>query len=418
MARKRYLRRFRGFQRDAKLMIWAGLIESLVFPLVFGFVLVIYLDVLGYSPVLFGLLAFVMEITHVVVLIGSGYLADRFGRKRIMLIGSIFGTLGMLLLAFLESVPVFLLASFLLGASSGFWGPAFTAMLAEKTSEKRRGYLFSLNSIISHLGSGLITLIAGFIPLFFISEFRYESGEAYRMIYLIALLLKLVALFIIIRLKADKHSIESRDHIPIKKHWKVLLKFGLPHAFTGLGAGIIVPWFALYFKLRFSLEVDVIGMIFAILAFVMAVLTIFLPRMAEKRGTVLISTAFHVSSVIAMIAMPFTPWLAIVVFLFVFRAAMMNIPSPIMTSFQMSKVPEEIRATSISTTSLSWMVPHAAGMLIGGFLWAMDDTLTLPFYIAFVFYVISIVMYAVFFIRVDDKEHAPLSFLPRQLRRH
>lgn len=400
------------------MMIWAGLIESLAFPLIFGFALVIYLEVLGYSTVLFGSLALLMEITHVAILIGSGYLADRFGRKRIMLLGSVLGTLGIMIFAFFESVPLFILASILLGASSGFWGPAFTAMLAEKTSERRRGYLFSLNSIVSQLGSGVITLVAGFIPVYFITEFRFESGEAYRMIYVIALLLKLVCLLLILRLKTDRHSAVSSDQVPLRRHWKILFKFGLPHAFTGLGAGMLVPYFALYFLRRFSLDFDAIGIIFALLAFVMAFLTIFLPRLAEKRGTVLISTIFHVASIIAMISMPFTPWLAVVVFLFVFRAAMMNIPNPIMTSFQMCKVPREIRATSISTTSFSWMVTHAAGVFIGGFIWDMDETLRLPFYIAFVLYVIAVILYAIFFFRMDDKEHAPLDFLPRQLRRH
>lgn len=417
MARAGYLRRFRGFRKDARLMIWAGLIESLGFPLIFGFVLVIYLDVLGYSTVLFGSLALVMEITHVGILIGSGYLADRFGRRRIMLLSSSLGTLGIMIFAFFESVPLFFLASILLGASSGFWGPAFTAMLAEKTSEKRRSYLFSLNSIVSQLGSGAITLVAGFIPLFFITEFRFENGEAYRMIYVIALLLKLVCLYLILRLKADKHPTTGDDPVPVKKHWKILFKFGLPHAFTGLGAGMLVPYFAIYFLRRFWLEFDAIGIIFALLAFVMAFLTIFLPRLAEKRGTVLITTIFHIASIVAMISMPFTPWLAIVVFLFIFRAAMMNIPSPIMTSFQMCKVPREIRATSISTSSFSWMATHAVGVFIGGFIWDMDETMRLPFYLAFVLYVISSILYLVFFIRTDDKEHAPLVFWSRQLRR-
>jgi len=162
------LRRYKGFNHDAKLMIIAGLINFLGFALN-GFVLILYLGVLGHSTVLFGTLSVIMEVANVVVLLASGYLADRYGRKRMLIISGILSTIGMGMFAFFETIPAFIIASILLGASSGFWGPAFNALLTVKTKPKRRKYLFSLNAIIGHTGSGIITLIGGFIPLFFIT---------------------------------------------------------------------------------------------------------------------------------------------------------------------------------------------------------------------------------------------------------
>ncbi len=398
------LRKYQGFNRDAKLMISAGLVNFLGFGLL-GFSLVLYLKVLGYSTVVYGSLLLVMEISNVLVLLASGAMADRLGRKKMLILSAILGTIGYGLFAFFDTMLAFTLAIILLGASSGFWGPAFNALMTVKAKPKRRKYLFSLNSIVGNMGSGFITLIGGFIPIFFISFFNFQIEPAYQMIFFMAFFLKIASVLIIIKIRPDrtiKPKLDAEGK-PEKKPWLLLLKFSLPAVFTGIGAGMLVPYFPLYFDLRFGLDIAEIGIFFAILAFVMAIMTIYLPRLAERGGTVLTTTSFHVIAILAMISIPFTPWLAGVVFLFVFRAALMNVPGPIMTSFMMGKIPGTARATANSSVQFSWILTHAVGVFIGGFLWEMDD-LKLPFYIATSLYIISTILYFSFFVRTDDGE--------------
>lgn len=403
--------KFRGFRRDAKTMIAAGLIDNMSFA-INGFVLVLYLNALGYSNVVFGSLSLIMEVSQVVVLLGSGILADRIGRKKTILLGFGLGTLGMMHFALFSSLPAFIMAAVFLGASSGFTGPAFSAFLSEKTTQKRRKYLFSLNAIIAHMGSGVITLIGGFIPLLFMSFFGFTEEPSYRMIFMVAFLLKFVAIALMLRVKTDiprkavKETIEK-----VKTHWVLMTKFAVPQALTGIGAGILIPYFPIYFKLRFELDLGTIGVLFALQAFVMAVITIYLPRMAEKRGSVMLTASFHGISIIAMILIPFTPWLSIVVLLFLIRASLMNVPGPIMTSFMMSQLPHSLRATAQSYTGFAWMLTHAVGVFIGGFIWDTGD-LILPFLISTVLYIFSTAAYFIFFYKLDDAEHKPIFFWP------
>ncbi|MDO9538347.1 MAG: MFS transporter [Thermoplasmata archaeon] len=404
--------KFRGFRKDAKRMIAAGLIDHLSFA-INGFVLVLYLNALGYSNVIFGTLILLMEISQVIVLVGSGFMADRFGRKKTILLGFALGTLGMMHFAFFSSIEAFIIASVLLGASSGFTGPAFSALLSEKTTFKRRKYLFSLNSIVDNLGSGVITLIGGFIPLFFMANFGFASEPAYRMIFIVVFIIKLAAIGLILRIKTDKPRTEKQTikQKAERKHVILLLKFTIPSALTGIGAGVLIPYFPIYFKLRFELDLGTIGILFAMLSFVMAIITIYLPRMAEKRGSVAITTVFHIISMVAMICIPFTSWLVFVVILFLIRAALMNVPGPIMTSFMMSQLPHSLRATAQSATGFAWMFTHAIGVFIGGFIWDMGD-LKLPFYIATVLYIFSTLTYFIFFYKMDDADHKPIFVWP------
>jgi len=411
------LGQFRGFKKDARMMIIAGLVHFLGFALN-GFILILYLKELGYSTVVFGTLSLIMEVANVAVLLGSGFMADRYGRKVMLVISAVLSTLGIAIFALSDGMMMFSLASALLGASGGFWGPAFNALLTVKTRVKRRKYLFSLNAIIGHMGSGMITLVGGFIPLFFMTYFNFTSEPAYRMIYLLALFLNFAGIIILLRLKPEKEW-ERRTEIAScdeKKPWWLLFKFALPAGFTGIGAGMLVPYFPYYFQLRFDLDLSTIGIFFALLSFVMVLMTVYLPRLAERQGTVLTTTGFHLVALIAMISIPFTPWLSVVVFLFVVRAALMNVPGPIMTSFMMCRIPSHARATANSSVQFAWMMPHAIGVFIGGFLWATGD-LVLPFLIAFVFYVISVLLYAALFYKMDDKKHKDLPNFPALQRK-
>ncbi|MBU4033098.1 MAG: MFS transporter [Candidatus Thermoplasmatota archaeon] len=404
--------KFRGFSHEARTLIAAGLIDNMSFA-INGFVLVLYLSALGYSYAFFGALSLIMEISQVSVLLASGFIADRFGRKKTILVGLVLGTLGMMHFAFFDTVAAFVIGSVLLGASSGFTGPAFSALLSEKTTLKRRKYLFSLNSIVANMGSGFITLVGGFIPMIFMSYFGFASEPAYRMIFVIVFLIKFIAIGLLLRIKTDKvrKSTEVGYEKAEKKHWILLLKFALPSALTGIGAGVLIPYFPIYFQLRFELDLGSIGILFAMLSFLMVLMTIYLPRLAEKKGTITITTAFHITSIIAMIAMPFTPWLYLVILLFLARAALMNVPGPIMTSFMMSHLPHSLRATAQSANGFAWMFTHAIGVFIGGFIWDTGD-FNLAFYIAIILYILATVFYFGFFYRMDDAKHKNTFFWP------
>lgn len=406
MAKKKAgtLRKYSGFNHDAKLMVGAGLIHFLGFSLL-GFALILYLKVLGYNSIDYGYLMAAMEAGNVVILLASGVLADRYGRKLMMLISTFLGIAGFGLIGFIDTLPAFYIAVILLGASGGLWGPAFNALLTVKTRPKRRKYLFSLNGIVGNMGSGFITLIGGFIPLFFMSFFHFQKEPSYQMIFVLAFILKISSIFIILKIKKDKTFKPKLDSSgnPEKRPWGLLIKFSLPATFTGIGAGMLVPYFPHYFEERFGMDINEIGIAFAILAFVMAFMIIYLPRLAERGGTVVTTTSFHVIAIITMISIPFTPWLAGVVLLFVARAALMNVPGPIMTSFMMEKMPASTRATANSSVQFAWLSTHAIGLLIGGYLWNTGD-LVLPFYISTTLYIVSAILYFSFFVKMDDGE--------------
>lgn len=419
MARRRsvgLMGRYRGFSHSAKTLITAGVLSNLANSLQWFF-LVLYLIYIGYTTEDYGPLASGLEFAMIAMILSGGYLADRFGRRLLVIIGIIFGISGFAVFSIYETMPAFYLGAILLGFGNGLEQPAFSALLAGKTSESRRKYLFSLNALMGQLGNSLMTLAAGFIPALLMASFGFEDNQAYRMIFVLALVLKSVALLLVLVRVDDKmykglKRVDANSGGDRRKPWGLLIQFGIPAAFAGLGAGMLIPYFGVYFLKRFDLELAELGIIFSLFSFVMFLVTILIPKIAEKRGSVMTATVFHTIATLAMITIPFAPWLSLVVFLYIFRATMMNVPHPINAAFMQSRVPEHCRALASSTTQFSWMVPHALGLLMGGWIWEVDTSLTWAFYIAFVLYSISTLLYFVFFYKLDDKKHGGIHWRP------
>lgn len=105
----------------------------------------------------------------------GGVLADRWGRRRTLLLAHFGGSALMLALATAHSLPVITACVVLLGASQGMPGPAFVAAIVDITPEANRSRAFNLQFWAFNLGLAAAGLIAGAVaglsfPLLFASD--------------------------------------------------------------------------------------------------------------------------------------------------------------------------------------------------------------------------------------------------------
>ena len=99
-------------------------------------------------------------------------------------------------------------------------------------------------------------LIAGFAPDFFVETFGITSELAYRLVISLAILQFVVVIPILLVIKdvpVKNPRIDWRKELVVK-----ILKFSLPSAMIGLGAGIMIPYMSLYFNLRFRQTLPII----------------------------------------------------------------------------------------------------------------------------------------------------------------
>jgi len=93
----------------------------------------------------------------------GGWLSDRLGRKQTMLISCAGAASFMLLLSQAESVPMFMLATFMTGLSSGIYGPAAGALIADLIPPELRVRAFACQRWAINVGFALGMATAGFM---------------------------------------------------------------------------------------------------------------------------------------------------------------------------------------------------------------------------------------------------------------
>jgi MFS family permease len=109
----------------------------------------------------------VWSITTVVLEIPSGLLADRFGRKRVIIIGKLAFFMGILTFALLRTFPGFLLGMVFWGIHESFISGALEALVFDELkSQKNEGKfkdILALATVSREVGLGVGVLIAGFV---------------------------------------------------------------------------------------------------------------------------------------------------------------------------------------------------------------------------------------------------------------
>jgi len=402
---------FKGFRKDAKRLVWVAVVAAISDAFVW-FLLTLYLYDLGYSEVELGSVIFVMSISSTLPLLLFGYISDRFGRRRMIFVGVFLRIAGLTVLVWADSLPEFYLGSSVWGFGHATYVPAFMGFLSEKVEEQRRKFLFGFQMFGSMVASASTVLVAGILPDFLVTTYGWSIQQSYSTIWIIALFIGCLQIIPLSMTKReDRKEIEmhtigkgSKSSLPPLPK-KTLLLLCIPMALLGLGAGLIVPFFQVYFRWRFDTSIQDIGILFSLTQFLWAGAYLLMPNIAEREGSVNSITVVHTAAIVALVAIPVSPNFHFVALAYMTRMVLMNSTWPVFQSYSLSQVPQEHRSLTLSATDFSFNVMKAITPLWGGYLFA--QSLELPFFITAVFYAAATVMFYFFFRKRDDRRNPP-----------
>ena len=125
-----------------------------------------------------------------VVLTGPGGVAvDKYGARLVILVGCVVHMLGVLILAFAETVPAAVVATTLMGVTGITW-PAFNSMVAAIVEGPLRQQYFGVNFALVNLGIGLGGIVSGF----YVDVSRAETFTTIYLVDALSLLIPVVLL--------------------------------------------------------------------------------------------------------------------------------------------------------------------------------------------------------------------------------
>jgi predicted MFS family arabinose efflux permease len=278
---------------------------------------------------------------------------------------------------------------------SRVWSSPF---LMRHSSPLERSHVFSLcfaaslgSGLIAHLGAGslhrILTPIAG------------SALVAYQWVLWIGSGCALLGAMAFTRIPHEV-IVEQREHRSIKLILRtkgpLFFRLVFPSFLVGLGAGLIIPFLNLYFRDRFGLSTQTIGVYYALVQASMILGVMIGPEMARRYGMIRTIVVSELASLPFMVALAFTHNLPLATMAFLARGALMNLGSPIMSNYLMERVGPEDRATGNSLALLAWTSSWAIAAVFGG--WMIEKSgYVWPLMLASGLYLVSSGMYYFYF---------------------
>ncbi|MFX0108904.1 MAG: MFS transporter [Candidatus Hodarchaeota archaeon] len=398
-ARLGYIDKVRLFRRDARLWIASNALGAFSFG-VSNVVFNLYMVSLPqYGEDFLGFFLSISMFATALVAISAGMFTDRRSRKHIILAGSFLSFL-MIALQYtvVEPIPL-MLSQVVLGLSSAFGQVAWTPYITDLSTSEERAHLFGFSSGISLLAVLAGNILGGFLPGVFQDLLVLGPGVTwpYRFTLWFSLVPSLLSTLLVFPMTRDS----PRDCVPRigfqnVKNWGFIIKYTTNTTVIGLGAGMIVMYFNLFFESVFEADAALIGVIFGINTIILSAGNFLTPAMSDRLGKVrtIIITEFLSIPFLLMISFAPVLWMAVVAY--ISRNVLMNMAGPISNAFFMEGLNQEERATAVGVVRTGDSIARGIAANVGGWLLALN-LYRLPYVLVSGLYVLGIALFYVFF---------------------
>jgi len=369
-----------------------------------------YVLSLGFNTGTLGLLVALPPIVITVSAIPMGMLGHRIGFRHTLIIGVVLmagALVGISLSVVLISLSLF---SVLRGLSQTMLQVSSAPFMAENSGADERTHLFSVQFAARLFANFFGLLLAGVLPGVMAGALHVgaESPAAYRGALLAGAALYSLALLPLLRTKPAESAISSRGAEPMRVREMfhppgLLLRLFLPQVVIGLGAGALVPFLNVFFKMKFGVPDTTLGVLFAVQSVLMAFATLIGPVLADRWGKTRTVVGVQLLSVPFLGILGYVPILSLSAIGFLCRAALMNAGNPLYTAFAMEEVAVEQRGAASAMMQMSWQGTRAISSLGSGYLQEVSGFAVL-FPITIVMYSLASLLIYAFFIRKSPQK--------------
>jgi MFS family permease len=349
------------------------LVSNTLAALPLGFQLVVmplYLARSGFDPASIGALYLLSGLLSSGLVMIAGAVADRFGRVRILTIGTALLIPSYAILASTTDAAWIVVAA-VLGAGGFAGGVAgalvlgsFDALLAERTIGAERTRVFAAAQALGKCG-----LAAG-AALAVVPEILRSAGsgtfESYRPLFVSAVVILGVATAVMLRVRDG----DARDRSPTswlpRRSLRPIAIYAAVTGLTGFGYGVAVQLLPLWLHLRFGASEADLGPWYAG-AQLVSIGTVALVHWLDARfGAVRSVAALQLAGGISLLLIVLVPELTQAAALIVVRSVVTSSTWPFLQSLLMSAVDPSQRGTASGIGYGVWGLLNAAGPAVAG----------------------------------------------------
>lgn len=330
----------------------------------------LYILSLGFDQAFVGLLASIPALVTAASALPIGIFMPRFGYRKSLVAGSVLFVAAFVGWAFYPVPSVLIAGSVLAGLGSALLFITSSPLMVAASTERNRTHLFGVQFGLNTFVGVLANLIGGHLPRVFAGAFGFaaEGPAAYRAVLLAAMAFAFIAILPVARLR----GLSGRPGEPLLRlqhvtgHRRTFGKLLALQLTVSLGAGMLMPFVNVFYKLRFELPDPTLGTLFAVSSLMTGLSAFAAPMIADRIGKVRTIVVTQALSLPFLVAMGFAPWFGASAAGFLIRTALMNMSAPVFMAFTMGLVPGELRPLTSGLLTLAWNAGWALSAWLSG----------------------------------------------------
>jgi MFS family permease len=385
----------RGLDRNGRLLFITRILRM------FGYgslavVLVLYLAGLGLDAVTIGLILTLTLVGDTVISLFLTTSADRIGRRRVLIAGSLLMVAAGVVFALTSWVPLLILAATIgvISPTGNEVGPFLAveqAALSEAVPDVRRTPTFAWYNLVGYLATATGALAAGF-AIQALLGFGLGAVDSYRVVvgsYAVVGLV-MAAVFALVGPAVESPPVDPADaadgirrRFGLGRSKDIILRLSLLFSLDAFAGGFVPQsLMAYWFSLRFGAEPALLGGIFFGANILAAVSSLSAARIAARIGLINTMVFTHLPSNILLILVPLMPNLPLAIVCLLLRYSLSQMDVPTRQSYVIAVVEPGERSAAAGVTGIARTTGAAISPSLSAPLVASAGFASVPFFLA------------------------------------
>ena len=383
----------RGLDRDGRLLFLTRVLRMFGYGFL-AVVLVLYLAALGLDAVTIGSILTLTLVGDTLISLWLTTRADRIGRRRVLVAGSLLMVVAGTIFAVTSWVPLLILAATIgvISPTGNEVGPFLAveqAALSQATPDARRTPTFAWYNLAGYVATAFGSLGAGSLGQVLLAA-GLAPVDAYRAIVIGYAIVGLAMVVVFSRVGpgVEARPVPAGDdgiarRLGLGRSKGIVARLSALFALDSFAGGFIPQsLMAYWFHLRFGVEPAVLGGIFFGANMLAAVSSLSASRIAARIGLVNTMVFTHLPSNVLLILVPIMPSLPLAITVLLLRFSLSQMDVPTRQSYVMAVVEPGERSAAAGVTGIARTTGAAISPAISAPLVATAALAGLPFLIA------------------------------------
>ena len=356
--------------------------------------LVLYLDALGLDAATIGIVLSLTLVGDTLLSLWLTTHADRLGRRRVLVAGSILMVLAGLVFALTDWAPLLILAATIgvISPTGNEVGPFLAieqAALSQTVPDSRRTATFAWYNLVGYVATASGALAAGLVSQALLDR-GMPTVDAYRAVVVGYAVIGLALAGGFWRLGAaveapprERTNDDIRERLGLRRSRRVVFRLSALFSLDAFAGGFIPQsLMAYWFHLRFGVEPAVLGVIFFGANLLAAVSALSAARIAKRIGLINTMVFTHLPSNVLLILVPLMPTLELAVAMLLLRFSLSQMDVPTRQSYVISVVDPDERSAAAGVTGVARNAGAAISPSLSSVMMANAGLIALPFFLA------------------------------------